>query len=124
MSSLRIFFPLHIFAYAKRIQKNTSLCHNANEEKRLFAYISRGNANQNFAFRIRFAFAYFAFVVFDLNLLASMSGDEEGFARFSSQNLPTDAEIDTLTINKRSSFGFKRMRVQLWVQKEQQKGVS
>ena len=67
---------------------------------------------------------HFRFVVFDLNLLASMSGDEEGFVRFSSQNLPTDAEIDTLTINKRSSFGFKRMRVQLWVQKEQQKGVS
>ena len=38
-------------------------------------------------------FAYFAFVVFDLNLLASMSGDEEGFVRFSPQNLPTDAEL-------------------------------
>ena len=60
---------------------------------------------------------HFRFVVFDLNLLASMSGDEEGFVRFSSQNLPTDAEIDTLTSTKGAalgskgcacSFGFKR----------------
>ena len=47
----------------------------------------------------------FAFVGSDLILLASMSGDDEGFVRFSSQNLPTDAKIGTLTINKSTSCG-------------------
>ena len=34
-----------------------------------------------------------------------MSGDEEGLVRFSSKNLPTDAKIDTLTVNKSTSCG-------------------
>ena len=44
----------------------------------------------HFGFDLHLHILHFAFVVFDLNLLASMSGDEEGFARFSSQNLPTE----------------------------------